>query len=101
MCQRLHLFIKCSELHSNVILYPQLLLITYILCGRGSKRSIHIIWSCEQVQAITTLRSGKKIDKTIAPKWVNQGEDECRGLGGESERKKSEEERKAREKKRT
>ena len=34
----------------------------------------------EQVQAITTLRSGKKIDKTIAPKEVNHGKNyESRG----------------------
>ena len=33
----------------------------------------------EQVHAITTLRSGKEVDKTIAPKEVKQGEDESRG----------------------
>ena len=42
-----------------------------------------------------TLRSGKKIDKTIAPKRVIQGGEESRELGGEIERKKSEEEKKA------
>ncbi|GFZ14636.1 hypothetical protein Acr_24g0008260 [Actinidia rufa] len=44
--------------------------------------------------AITTLRSGKKIDKTIAPKRVIQGGEKSKELGGESERRKLEEERK-------
>ncbi|GFZ14741.1 hypothetical protein Acr_24g0009310 [Actinidia rufa] len=48
----------------------------------------------EQVQAITTLRSGKAIDKTIAPKRVIQGGEESKDLGGESERQKYEEQRK-------
>ncbi|GFY95491.1 hypothetical protein Acr_10g0008760 [Actinidia rufa] len=48
----------------------------------------------EQVQAITTLRSGKEIDKTIAPKRVIQGGEKSKELGGESERRKLEEERK-------
>ncbi|GFS30842.1 hypothetical protein Acr_00g0014470 [Actinidia rufa] len=48
----------------------------------------------EQVQAITTLRSGKEIDKTIAPKRVIQVGEESRDLGGESERQKVVEERK-------
>ncbi|GFS36154.1 hypothetical protein Acr_00g0044390 [Actinidia rufa] len=48
----------------------------------------------EQVQAIMTLRSGKKIDKTIAPKRVIQGGEKSKELGGESERRKLEEERK-------
>ncbi|GFZ14664.1 hypothetical protein Acr_24g0008540 [Actinidia rufa] len=48
----------------------------------------------EQVQAITTLRSGKEIDKTIAPKRVIQGGEKSKDLGGESERQKLEEERK-------
>ncbi|GFS33132.1 hypothetical protein Acr_00g0026530 [Actinidia rufa] len=48
----------------------------------------------EQVQAITTLRSGKKIDKTIAPKRVIQGGEKSKELGGKSERRKLEEERK-------
>ncbi|GFS42196.1 hypothetical protein Acr_00g0078450 [Actinidia rufa] len=48
----------------------------------------------EHVQAITTLRSGKEIDKTIAPKRVIQGEEKSKELGGESERRKLEEERK-------
>ncbi|GFS41551.1 hypothetical protein Acr_00g0075050 [Actinidia rufa] len=48
----------------------------------------------EQVQAITSLRSGKKIDKTIAPKRVIQGGEKSKELGGESERQKLEEERK-------
>ncbi|GFZ02212.1 hypothetical protein Acr_15g0008200 [Actinidia rufa] len=48
----------------------------------------------EQVQAITTLRSGKEIDKTIAPKRVIQGEEKSKELGVESERHKLEEERK-------
>ena len=33
----------------------------------------------EQVHAITSLKSGKEIYKTIVPKEVNQGEDEFRG----------------------
>ncbi|GFZ05261.1 hypothetical protein Acr_17g0008330 [Actinidia rufa] len=49
----------------------------------------------EQVQAITTLRSGKEIDKIIAPKRVIQGRKESKDLGGESERQKNEEERKS------
>ncbi|GFZ14661.1 hypothetical protein Acr_24g0008510 [Actinidia rufa] len=48
----------------------------------------------EQVQAITTLRSGKEIDKIIAPKGVIQGGEKSKDLGGESERRKLEEERK-------
>ncbi|GFS34255.1 hypothetical protein Acr_00g0032950 [Actinidia rufa] len=48
----------------------------------------------EQVQAITTLRIGKEIDKTIAPKRVIQGEEKSKELGVESERHKLEEERK-------
>ncbi|GFZ14419.1 hypothetical protein Acr_24g0006090 [Actinidia rufa] len=48
----------------------------------------------EQIQAITTLRSGKEIDKTIAPKRVIQVGEESRDLGGESERQKVKEERK-------
>ncbi|GFY90900.1 hypothetical protein Acr_07g0010960 [Actinidia rufa] len=48
----------------------------------------------EQVQAITTLRSGKEIDKTIAPKRVIQGGEKSKELGVESERHKLEEERK-------
>ena len=44
----------------------------------------------EQVHAITTLRSGKQIDKTIAPKEIKPGEDESRGLGREIGSKKSE-----------
>ncbi|GFY90908.1 hypothetical protein Acr_07g0011040 [Actinidia rufa] len=48
----------------------------------------------EQVQAITTLRSRKEIDKTIAPKRLIQGEEKSKELGGESERRKLEEERK-------
>ncbi|GFZ14646.1 hypothetical protein Acr_24g0008360 [Actinidia rufa] len=48
----------------------------------------------EQVQAITTLRSGKQIDKTIEPKRVIQGGEKSKELGGESERRKLEEERK-------
>ncbi|GFS41334.1 hypothetical protein Acr_00g0073750 [Actinidia rufa] len=48
----------------------------------------------EQVQAITTLRSGKEIDKTIAPKRVIQSGEKSKELGGESERQKLEEERK-------
>ncbi|GFS42194.1 hypothetical protein Acr_00g0078440 [Actinidia rufa] len=35
----------------------------------------------EHVQAITTLRSGKEIDKTIAPKRVIQGEEKSKELG--------------------
>ena len=37
-----------------------------------------------------TLRSGKEIDKIIAPKGVNQGENESRGLGHKIESKTSE-----------
>ncbi|GFS36290.1 hypothetical protein Acr_00g0045170 [Actinidia rufa] len=48
----------------------------------------------EQVQAITTLRSGKEIDKTIAPKRVIQGGEKSKELGVESERHMLEEERK-------
>ncbi|GFZ19874.1 hypothetical protein Acr_28g0005790 [Actinidia rufa] len=44
--------------------------------------------------AITPLRSGKEIDKTIASKRVIQGGEEPKDLGGESERQKNEEERK-------
>ena len=51
------------------------------------------------MQAITTLRSGKKIDKTIAPKRVNQGEDASSELRAEIEREKSKEERKEKEQK--
>ncbi|GFZ12721.1 hypothetical protein Acr_23g0011060 [Actinidia rufa] len=48
----------------------------------------------EQVQAIMTLRSGKEIDKTIAPKRIIQGGEKSKDLGGESERQKNEEKRK-------
>ena len=41
----------------------------------------------EHVQAITTLRNRKKIDKNIASKRANQGIFESRELGGEIERK--------------
>ena len=34
----------------------------------------------EQVQAITTLRSKKGIDKSIVSKYVNQEKDEYRGV---------------------
>ena len=44
----------------------------------------------KQVHAITTLRSEKEIDKIITPKGVNQGEDESKRLGHETESKKSE-----------
>ncbi|GFS42481.1 hypothetical protein Acr_00g0080060 [Actinidia rufa] len=44
----------------------------------------------EQGQAITTLRSGKEIDKAIAPKRVIQGGEESKDLSGESERQKKE-----------
>ena len=47
----------------------------------------------EQVQAITNLRNGKEIDKTIFSKEINQGEDESRGLGHEIENKKRESEK--------
>ncbi|GFY90894.1 hypothetical protein Acr_07g0010900 [Actinidia rufa] len=47
-----------------------------------------------RTKAITTLRSGKKIDKTIAPNRVIQGGEKSKELGGESERRKLEEERK-------
>jgi len=48
----------------------------------------------EQVHAITTLRSGKEIDKTIAPKEVNYGKNGESGelsQESESEKKKIEE----------
>ncbi|XP_057463829.1 uncharacterized protein LOC130753671 [Actinidia eriantha] len=48
----------------------------------------------EQVQAITTLRSGKEIDKTIAQKGVVPSREESKGLSGEKERSKLEDERK-------
>ena len=53
----------------------------------------------EQANAITTLRSGKQIDKTITPKEINQEKnDESLGLRHDQERAKSEENEKSEEK---
>ena len=66
---------------------------------QNPKSSNYIKETHEQVQAITSLRSEKEIEKTIALKRVNQGAVKSRELGGEIKRKKSEEDRKESEEK--
>ncbi|GFY95639.1 hypothetical protein Acr_10g0010240 [Actinidia rufa] len=94
-------FINCEKHMGKVNSILESLVISQQMQGRfpaqpqqNPKPANCIEETHEQVQAITTLRSGKEIDKTIAPKRVIQGGEKSKDLGGESERRKLEEERK-------
>ncbi|GFY96721.1 hypothetical protein Acr_11g0010270 [Actinidia rufa] len=77
-------FITAQQTQGRFLAQPQ----------QNPKPANYIDETHEQVHAIITLRSGKEIDKTIAPKEVNHGKNgESRRLiqESESEKKKTEE----------
>ncbi|GFS36390.1 late embryogenesis abundant protein, group 2 [Actinidia rufa] len=94
-------FMNCEKHMGKVNSILESLVISQQMQGRfpaqpqqNPKPANYIEETHEQVQAITTLRSGKEIDKTIAPKRVIQGGEKSKELGVESERHMLEEERK-------
>ncbi|GFY88708.1 late embryogenesis abundant protein, group 2 [Actinidia rufa] len=94
-------FMNCEKHMGKVNSILESLVISQQMQGRfpaqpqqNPKPANYIEETHEQVQAITTVRSGKEIDKTIAPKRVIQGGEKSKELGVESERHMLEEERK-------